>query len=194
VDTSEFLSSAQLGQRRGPPAEFWIAEGIEHALFSGPRRLSTPRPLKHGRGARDLGKAVRHAPSVIAVVPLIAWLLGIVGTFTIGPFVHVRLVVALVLFVVGLPSGPSLARPATSSRTLSNEVWRLRMWTKNERKGTVDQAKGKVKQAVGTLTADDDLKAEGQVDETVGKVEAGVGRTSRKTGDAIRRVGKAMKR
>lgn len=41
----------------------------------------------------------------IAVILLIAWLLGIVGTFTIGPIIHVLLVVALVLFVVGLLSG-----------------------------------------------------------------------------------------
>jgi len=41
----------------------------------------------------------------IAVVLLIAWLLGIVGTYTIGAFVHVLLVVALVLFVAGLLSG-----------------------------------------------------------------------------------------
>ncbi len=68
------------------------------------------------------------------------------------------------------------------------------MWNKNERKGTVDQTKGKVKQAIGTLTGDDDLKAEGQLDETVGKVEAAVGRTSRKTGDANTRVGNAVKR
>jgi uncharacterized protein YjbJ (UPF0337 family) len=68
------------------------------------------------------------------------------------------------------------------------------MWNKNERAGTVDQAKGKVKQAVGTLTGNDDLKAEGEVDETVGKVEAAVGRTRRKAGDAITRVGKAVKR
>ena len=68
------------------------------------------------------------------------------------------------------------------------------MWNKNERKGTVNQAKGKVKQAVGTLTGNDDLRAEGQVDETVGKVEAAFGRTRRKTGDAIARVGKAVKR
>jgi hypothetical protein len=46
----------------------------------------------------------------IAVILLIAWLLGLVGTFTIGPILHVLLVVALVLFVVGLLSGrPSLA-------------------------------------------------------------------------------------
>jgi asparagine N-glycosylation enzyme membrane subunit Stt3 len=41
----------------------------------------------------------------IAVILLIAWLLGVAGTYTIGAFVHVLLVVALVLFVVGLLSG-----------------------------------------------------------------------------------------
>jgi Family of unknown function (DUF5670) len=41
----------------------------------------------------------------IAVILLIAWLLGVVGTFAIGSFVHVLLVVALVLFVVGLLRG-----------------------------------------------------------------------------------------
>jgi hypothetical protein len=41
----------------------------------------------------------------IAVILLIAWLLGVVGTYTIGAFVHVLLVIALVLFVVGLLSG-----------------------------------------------------------------------------------------
>jgi uncharacterized membrane protein YtjA (UPF0391 family) len=41
----------------------------------------------------------------IAVVLLIAWLLGFVGVYTVGAFVHVLLVVALVLFVVGLLSG-----------------------------------------------------------------------------------------
>jgi len=41
----------------------------------------------------------------IAVILLVAWLLGIVGTYTIGAFVHVLLVAAVVLFVVGLLSG-----------------------------------------------------------------------------------------
>jgi Family of unknown function (DUF5670) len=41
----------------------------------------------------------------IAVILLIAWLLGLVGTFTVGPILHVLLVVAIVLFVVGLLSG-----------------------------------------------------------------------------------------
>jgi hypothetical protein len=41
----------------------------------------------------------------LAVILLIAWLLGLVGTFAIGSFVHVLLVVAIVLFVVGMLSG-----------------------------------------------------------------------------------------
>jgi hypothetical protein len=41
----------------------------------------------------------------IAVILLVAWLLGVVGTYTIGAFVHVLLVAAIVLFVVGLLSG-----------------------------------------------------------------------------------------
>lgn len=40
-----------------------------------------------------------------AVILLIAWLLGIVGIYAIGSFVHVLLVVAIVLFVVGLVGG-----------------------------------------------------------------------------------------
>ena len=41
----------------------------------------------------------------IAVILLIAWLLGIVGTYTIGAFVHVLLVIAVVLFLVGFLTG-----------------------------------------------------------------------------------------
>jgi hypothetical protein len=41
----------------------------------------------------------------LGVILLIAWLLGVVGTYTIGAFVHVLLVIALVLFVMGALSG-----------------------------------------------------------------------------------------
>ncbi len=41
----------------------------------------------------------------LAVILLIAWLLGVVGTYTIGALVHVLLVIALVLFVVAMLSG-----------------------------------------------------------------------------------------
>jgi hypothetical protein len=41
----------------------------------------------------------------IAVILLIAWVLGLVGTYTIGAFVHVLLVVAIVLLLMGLLTG-----------------------------------------------------------------------------------------
>ena len=41
----------------------------------------------------------------IAVILLIAWLLGFVGLYTVGSFIHVLLAVAIVLFLVGLLSG-----------------------------------------------------------------------------------------
>jgi uncharacterized membrane protein len=41
----------------------------------------------------------------LAVILLIAWLLGLVGAYTIGAFVHVLLVVALVLLLVGFITG-----------------------------------------------------------------------------------------
>jgi hypothetical protein len=40
----------------------------------------------------------------IAVILLVAWLLGFTGMYAIGAFVHVLLVAALVLFVLGLLS------------------------------------------------------------------------------------------
>jgi uncharacterized membrane protein YtjA (UPF0391 family) len=40
-----------------------------------------------------------------AVILLIAWLLGIVGVYTVGAFIHILLVIAIVLFLVGLISG-----------------------------------------------------------------------------------------
>ena len=38
----------------------------------------------------------------VAVVLLILWLLGLVSGYTLGNFIYVLLVIALVLFVVGL--------------------------------------------------------------------------------------------
>ena len=40
----------------------------------------------------------------LAVILLIAWLLGLVDTYTIGALVHVLLVVAIVLLLIGLIS------------------------------------------------------------------------------------------
>jgi asparagine N-glycosylation enzyme membrane subunit Stt3 len=41
----------------------------------------------------------------LAVVLLILWLLGFVGVYTVGAFIHLLLSVAIVLFLVGLLTG-----------------------------------------------------------------------------------------
>lgn len=41
----------------------------------------------------------------LAAILFVAWLLGVVGPYTIGAFVHVLLVLAIVLFVIGLLTG-----------------------------------------------------------------------------------------
>jgi uncharacterized membrane protein YtjA (UPF0391 family) len=58
-----------------------------------------------GERRRALQKGTIAMLYTVAVVLLIAWLLGFVGVYTVGAFIHVLLVVAIVLFVVGLLSG-----------------------------------------------------------------------------------------
>lgn len=41
----------------------------------------------------------------IAVVLIILWLLGMVSSYTIGGFIHILLVVALIMILVNLISG-----------------------------------------------------------------------------------------
>jgi hypothetical protein len=45
----------------------------------------------------------------IAVVLLILWLLGLVSGYTIGAFIHVLLVIAVELFLVGVLGGRRIA-------------------------------------------------------------------------------------
>ena len=41
----------------------------------------------------------------IAVILLVLWLLGLVSSYTVGGFIHILLVVALVVFVIGILQG-----------------------------------------------------------------------------------------
>jgi hypothetical protein len=41
----------------------------------------------------------------LAVILLVLWLLGLITSYTLGGVLHVLLVVAVVLFIVGLLSG-----------------------------------------------------------------------------------------
>ena len=57
----------------------------------------------------------------LAVILLIAWVLGLVGTYTIGAFVHLLLVIALVLFIVGLLSGRRTSSERCRPRVARNQ-------------------------------------------------------------------------
>ena len=41
----------------------------------------------------------------IAVILLVLWVLGLVSSYTLGGFIHVLLVIALVVFLVGIIQG-----------------------------------------------------------------------------------------
>jgi uncharacterized protein YjbJ (UPF0337 family) len=51
--------------------------------------------------------------------------------------------------------------------------------------GEADQAKGRIKQAAGDLTGDDELRREGQQDETAGKVKDKIDEAKDKANEAI---------
>ena len=42
---------------------------------------------------------------VIAMILLLAWLLGVAGVYTLGTIAHLLLVAAIVLFIVGMLTG-----------------------------------------------------------------------------------------
>lgn len=45
--------------------------------------------------------------TTIAVILLILWLLGLVSSYTLGGFIHILLVLAIVMFLVRLTTGRS---------------------------------------------------------------------------------------
>ena len=65
------------------------------------RRVSSP---SYSSAESTLRRRI-HLLYTIAVILLVAWLLGFLGVYTIGAFVHVLLVIAIVLFLVGLLGG-----------------------------------------------------------------------------------------
>jgi low affinity Fe/Cu permease len=47
----------------------------------------------------------RHMLETIAIILIVLWLLGMVSGYTLGNFIYILLVVAIVLFLVRLISG-----------------------------------------------------------------------------------------
>jgi len=69
--------------------------------------MAQAHPSRHVR--RDAIKEEGAMLSTLLIVLLILWLLGTVSSYTMGGFIHILLVVALVLFVVRMLQGRRLA-------------------------------------------------------------------------------------
>jgi uncharacterized membrane protein len=59
----------------------------------------TPAPMAAMAGWRD------RMLETIAIILIVLWLLGMVSGYTLGNFIYVLLVIAIVLFLVRLVSG-----------------------------------------------------------------------------------------
>ncbi len=68
------------------------------------RRLCCVEPGRLGL-ERATGRRVEAMLYTLAVILLVLWLLGLVSGYTVGAFIHLLLVVAIVLIVVQLLTG-----------------------------------------------------------------------------------------
>ena len=102
-ESRESWASRTSCRNRSTRSVFW--QSLPH-IAGGP--IETSNGLRWLQSGTALaGTSLRRIEMLytLAVILLIAWLLGVVGTYTIGAFVHVLLVVAVVLFLVGLITG-----------------------------------------------------------------------------------------
>jgi hypothetical protein len=60
---------------------------------------------KHAHAPREARRREEAMLETIAVILIILWLLGMVSGYTLGNFIYVLLVIAIVLFLVRLISG-----------------------------------------------------------------------------------------
>jgi Family of unknown function (DUF5670) len=71
-------------------------------MFSkAPHRVNWPRFVHRSEPGKEVDPVLWTIIAILAVL----WLLGVVGAYTIGPIIHLLLVVALVLFVAQLMTG-----------------------------------------------------------------------------------------
>jgi uncharacterized membrane protein YjdF len=57
------------------------------------------------KALRDLARKEKTMLETIAIILIVLWLLGMVSGYTLGNFIYVLLVIAIILFLVRLISG-----------------------------------------------------------------------------------------
>ena len=140
----------------------------------------------------------------IFVILLVLWLLGVVSSYTLGGFIHILLVLALVVLVIQLitDAGPFKREPPQAHNWLCafsaqsfraseggplnkpkfvNEVINRRknhgggIMDKDRVKGAVNDAAGRAKRQVGEWTDNTDAQVEGAAQQIKGKAQKVVG-------------------
>ena len=76
-----------------------------HTRLTKAARQSTAHPLHFAGFERGFGIWRADMLETIAIILIVLWLLGVVSGYTLGNFIYVLLVVAIVLFLVRLISG-----------------------------------------------------------------------------------------
>jgi uncharacterized membrane protein YtjA (UPF0391 family) len=63
--------------------------------------------IEHGGfgGINHLGKGETKMLWTIAVILIVLWLLGLVSSYTLGGFIHILLVIAVVIIIINLIQG-----------------------------------------------------------------------------------------
>jgi hypothetical protein len=64
----------------------------------------------YGRGLPSLSERRSIVLSTLVIVLLVLWLLGVVTSYTLGGFIHILLIVALVVVLLRVIQGRSLLR------------------------------------------------------------------------------------
>jgi Family of unknown function (DUF5670) len=94
---------------RAPLVAAPILERSSVAASLDPKRTPGRKRAGHRRGSGDPASRVRaERPSMlytIAVVMILLWLLGLVSSYTMGGFIHILLVIAIIMLLVRLIGG-----------------------------------------------------------------------------------------
>ena len=135
----------------------------------------------------------------IFVILLVLWLLGVVSSYTLGGFIHILLVIALVVLVIQLISGRQaggvkmqVALPIHifalvsegAPRRTEDKIHGGGIMNKDQVKGAVNDAAGRAKRQVGEWTGNTETQAEGTAQQVKGKVQKAWGNVKEAAKDA----------
>jgi uncharacterized protein YjbJ (UPF0337 family) len=134
----------------------------------------------------------------IAVLLLILWLLGMVSSYTLGGFIHILLVLAIITILIRVIQGRSPvvwvageSSPNTKDPlTLTWSAW-FKDWNpleeimnKDRVEGKAKDVAGRVERQVGEWTGDSEAEVKGAAKQAEGKVQNAFGKAKDAVKDA----------